>query len=118
MVRSLTRPNEGARCSVCNSLGYGAKRDRDTPSLTTLADRSFDDFKLSALQGCSFCDLTLQSFMLLQYVDTTTPVELLFYSNSPTELHSLADRDVYDVVEIYPCSGELRHLYIVSYGQL
>jgi hypothetical protein len=53
--------------------------------------------------------VTLQSFMLLRSVDVAAQVELLFYTDSPTELHSLASRDEYDVVEIYPNSGKFHY---------
>jgi|TARA_R110002003_G_scaffold126_34_gene11748 hypothetical protein len=43
--------------------------------------------------------------MLLQTVEIGMRAELLLYPQSPTELHSLANKDVYDVVEIYPYSG-------------
>jgi hypothetical protein len=44
--------------------------------------------------------------MLLQFVDLAARVELLLYSDSPTELHSLTNKDAYDLVEIYPSSGK------------
>jgi hypothetical protein len=106
-------------CSICNCLGYCAKRNHGEvhrPKLTILADRSFEDFKISALQGCHFCDVTMQAFQLLQSVEFGAQVELLLYAQSPTELHSVANKGEYDVVEIYTCPSkpnplELQHKY-------
>jgi hypothetical protein len=97
-------------CTVCNCLGYCTSRPHD--QRPSLVKRSFDDFEISSAKGkgCHFCDVTLQSFMLLRFLDTAARVELLFYPESPTELHSLARRDAYDVVEIYPSSGKLHCL--------
>lgn len=99
-------------CSTCNCLGYRYcdKRGHDQPqrpSLTVLSKRTFHDFRISAAQGCRFCDVALQSFMLFQSVNTEMRVELLIYSQSPAELHYLANRDMCDAVEIYACEGKL-----------
>jgi hypothetical protein len=58
------------------------------------------------MEGCNFCDKISQSFMLLQCVEKGMRVELLLYAQSPAELHSVANKDVYDAVEIYPCSSK------------
>lgn len=95
-------------CSVCNCLGFDLTRDRVVPqrsSLTVLRDRCFEDFDRSATRGCGFCDIVAQSFLLLQFVIPGMQVELILYPQSPAELHSLANKDIYDVVEIYPYSG-------------
>lgn len=97
-------------CPVCWCLGYCAKQQQHHDGskgqrLIVIRDRSYDDFGVSAKQGCTFCDATLQSFMLLQSVEVGMPLELVIYAQSPTELHSLARKGVYDVVEIYPSSG-------------
>jgi hypothetical protein len=39
--------------------------------------------------------------MLLQTVEIEMRAELLLYPQLPTELYSLANKDVYNVVEIY-----------------
>jgi hypothetical protein len=100
---------------MCNCLGYYAKRNHaESPSLTVLTGRSFGDFEKSAMEGCNFCDKVLQSFMLLQYVERGMRVELLLYAESPTELHSLVNKDVYDAVEIYPCSSKF-YSYLIDH---
>lgn len=109
MSLSFTDENTNAWCSTCRRLGYCAERYHDDvhrPSQMVVADRSFEDFKVSARNGCHFCDIILQSFMLLQTVESGMQVELVLYSQSPNELHSLANGETSDVVEIYPCSGE------------
>lgn len=108
MSLRLTNKHTGVCCSLCQCLGYCDTRNHGElhrPSLTVLSRRSFDQFRISATQGCLFCDVALQSFMLLQTVEIGMRAELLLYPQSPTELHSLANKDVYDVVEIYPYSG-------------
>lgn len=94
-------------CRVCNCLGYCVDNNHEKThysSLKVIPNCRFDDFESSANRGCLFCAFVLQSFVLLQsqQVGRSTPVELLLYPDSPAELHSLADEDVYDVVEIYP----------------
>jgi hypothetical protein len=93
-------------CPTCNSMGYLYTREHDEvcrPSLTVLRDRSFEGFCTSAKRGCSFCGVILQAFPLLQFVATGMRVELLLYADSPVELHSSGQKDVHEVVEIYPC---------------
>jgi hypothetical protein len=58
------------------------------------------------MDGCYFCDVVMQSFMLLQDVEKGMSVELALWPRSPVELHSLANKDVYDAVEIYPCPSK------------
>jgi hypothetical protein len=97
-------------CSTCNCLGFFHKRGPDKlqrPSLNVLSNRSFDEFSRSAMQGCSFCDVVQQSFLLLQYVAVEMRVELLLYGQSPAELHASANKDIHEVVEIYSCSSKL-----------
>ncbi|KAF2828836.1 HET-domain-containing protein [Ophiobolus disseminans] len=101
-------------CAICNCLGFFHKRDHDKlcrPGLIVLANRSFDEFSKSAKQGCCFCDVVQQSFLLLQYVDAEMRVKLLLYAQSPAELHASANKDVHEVVEIYSCSINTRHNY-------
>ena len=97
-------------CAICNCLGFFRKRDHDKlhrPSLTVLANRSFDEFSKSAKQGCCFCDVIQQSFLLLRYVDAEMRVKLLLYAQSPAELHASSNKDFPEVVEIYSCSSKL-----------
>jgi hypothetical protein len=102
-------------CTVCNCLGYCTSRSHDQRS--SLVKRSFADFRISAKEkGCLYCDVALQSFMLLRFLNTTMQVELVTYPESPTELHSLANRGAYDVVEIYPSSGKLGCLVEIFYN--
>ncbi|KAH5741123.1 hypothetical protein HBI18_042470 [Parastagonospora nodorum] len=91
-------------CPTCNCLGYCAAQSQ-SPSFKILSKRSFHDFQTSSLQGCAFCDVALQSCMLFQFVEAETQVEVLIYAQSPTELHSRANRDAQDIVEIYPSSS-------------
>jgi len=96
-------------CPTCSSLGYLYTRDHDEThrrSLIVVSNRSFDDFRTSAVQGCFFCDLVLQSFLLLQYVTAEMRVELLLYPDSPAELHSSDEQGFHEIVEIYPCSSK------------
>lgn len=96
-------------CASCNCFGYSLSLHQGAPhrsSLTVLGKRSFDDFELSATQGCCFCDMILQSFMMFKYIETGMQVDLLLYPQSPAELHSMSRNDLYDVVEIYACSSK------------
>jgi len=95
-------------CLTCSSLGYLYALDHDKirrPELTVLPGLSFNDFCISAERGCFFCDVVLQSFLLLQFVTEEMRVELLLYADSPVELHSSGEKDFHEVVEIYPCSS-------------
>jgi hypothetical protein len=90
-------------CPICNCLGYCAGGLRS--SLKVLPDRSFNEIDSSAKQGCWFCDLAVQSFMMLLRVESEPRVELLVYPDSPTEIHSISGNLPGDVLEIYPCSS-------------
>ena len=106
----LVDKNKHAWCSTCMSLGYLYERGHDQPrrpSPIVLRDRSFDDFNKSADRGCPFCDIVLQSFMLLDFVTPEMQVKLLLYADSPAELHGPGWAGFSEVIEIYPCSGKL-----------
>jgi hypothetical protein len=92
-------------CSTCGSLGYSAK-DVQTRQ-KALSDRSFDVFELSANKnGCPYCAVALQSFLLFENIVSNMQVELLLYPNSSTEMHSRAGKGQSEVLEIYPCSSK------------
>lgn len=96
------------RCSTCMRFGYfdkGSHQKLHRQRPTVLPDRSYDDFKKSSMRGCPFCDVVLQSFMLLQGVTPEMRVELLLYAESPVELHMSGQKESPEVVEIYPCSS-------------
>ncbi|KAH8719331.1 heterokaryon incompatibility protein-domain-containing protein [Phaeosphaeriaceae sp. PMI808] len=91
-------------CPTCNCLGYCTFRSNEAhnpPNVKRLANRSFNDFEISSQQGCSFCDVTLQSFLLLHSVEPNSRVDLLLYRKSPAEIQSTSRDDPYNVVEIY-----------------
>jgi hypothetical protein len=75
-------------------------------SLKVLPDRSLSDFDSSARLGYPFCDLAVQSFMMLPYIVAEPRVDLLVYQDSPTEMHSMSEDHAGGVLEIYPCSSK------------
>jgi hypothetical protein len=113
-IRTMVGPHTDEKasmcCSTCNCLGFcSAKRANGThskPGLKILTNRSFNDFEISATEGCHFCDVTYQSFPLLRSLGSDLQVELLMYPQSPTEIHNRSNGGAYDVVEIYPCSSK------------
>jgi hypothetical protein len=92
-------------CSTCCCLGYRAENVRTR--LKAVSDRSFEDFELSAKQnGCSYCAVALQSFLLFENIVSNMQVELLMYPSSPTEMHSRVREGQSEVLEIYPCPSK------------
>jgi hypothetical protein len=92
-------------CSTCCCLGFRTGKVR--ARLRALSGRSFEGFELSANhQGCSYCAVALQSFLLFKEIVSNMQVELLLYPNSPTEMHSMPTKGQSEVLEIYSCPSK------------
>lgn len=113
MALGLAKETADVYCPTCMCLGYsnrGSHQNLRPQTPTVLPGRSYHDFKGSAERGCFFCDVVLQSFLLLQNVAPEMRVELVLYAESPAELHAPGWKSFHEVVEIYPCSSKFTSL--------